>query len=310
MVGIMKILITGAMGLLGHRIVKCCIEEGLEVCATDIVIPSLLGKEDGVTWLKMDITDPSSTISTLDDARPDAIINTAAMTNVDQCEVEKEVAWRINVEGARNVAQASAKTGAHLVHLSTSYVFDGEKGWYDEEDEPNPLGYYGVTKLRGEEAIKSTTSNWCIARTDVIFGWGRQDRPNFAQWVVINLEKKQGVKAVTDQYNSPTLNTNLAEMVVDIAKHHVQGILNTAGSTRINRFEFAKKISKIFHLDKNYIEPVSSAEFTWKAKRPKDASVNVAKAKKILSHKPRSIEDALKIMKKERTLMRQGETEQ
>jgi dTDP-4-dehydrorhamnose reductase len=222
------------------------------------------------------------------------------MTNVDQCEVEREAAWKINVEGARNLAEVGEKLGAHLVHLSTSYVFDGEKELYDEEDKPNPLNYYGVTKLKGEEAVKSITSNWCIARTDFIFGWGRQYRPNLAQLVIVNLEKKQFVKVVTDQYNSPTLNTNLAEMIVDIAKRRFQGILNAAGSTRINRFDFARRVSRVFDLDEKYIEPVSSAEFTWKAKRPRDVSLNVSKARKILPHKPLSIDDALEMMKKER----------
>lgn len=296
----MKILITGAMGLLGHRIVEQCLEDGLEVYATDKSVPTYSDLDHGVTSLKLDITDPQSTMSMLNSVRPDAVINTAAMTNVDQCEVEREAAWKINVEGARNVAEACEKSGAHLVHLSTSYVFDGEKGSYAEEDEPNPLGYYGITKLKGEEAIKTVTSNSCVCRTDVIFGWGRPDRPNFATWVITNLEKKQSVKAVTDQHNSPTLNTNLAQMIVDVAKQHVKGILNTAGATRINRFDFAKKITRIFHLDEKYIQPVKSEEFTWKAKRPKDASVNVSKAKKILSHKPLTIENALNIMKKER----------
>jgi dTDP-4-dehydrorhamnose reductase len=309
MVDTMKILITGAMGLLGHRIIEHCLQEGLEVCATDVVIPSVVHKDDAVTWVKMDITELPSTVSILDNTKPDVVINTAAMTDVDQCEVAKEAAWKINVEGARNLAGVCEKIGAHLVHLSTSYVFDGEKELYDEEDEPNPLNYYGITKLKGEEAVKSTTSNWCIARTDFVFGWGRIDRPNLAQLVIMNLEKRQSVKVVTDQYNSPTLNTNLSEMVLDIAKRHVQGIINTAGSTRINRFDFARKISKVFDLDEKYIEPVLSAEFSWKAKRPKDASVNVSKAKRILPHKPRSIEDALKRMKKERQ-MRQGVTKQ
>jgi dTDP-4-dehydrorhamnose reductase len=300
MVSTMKILITGAIGLLGHRIVEHCLEDGIEVQATDISVPTYSDTDDGVTLLKLDITDLQSTISTLGSVKPDAVINTAAMTNVDQCEVEKEAAWKVNVEGARNVAEACEKSGAHLVHLSTSYVFDGEKGFYDEEDRPNPLGYYGLTKLKGEEAIQSIASDYCICRTDVIFGWGRQDRPNFATWVITNLEKKQDVKVVTDQINSPTLNTNLAEMVVDVARKHVKGILHTAGATRINRFDFAKKISSIFRLDEKYIQSVKSEEFTWKAKRPKDASVNVGKAKRILSHKPLSIDDALKIMKKER----------
>lgn len=218
MVSTMRILITGAMGLLGHRIVEHCLEDGLEVQATDVSVPKYSDIDDGVTLLKLDITDRESTISTVSSIRPDAVISTAAMTNVDQCEVEKEAAWKVNVEGARNVAEACKKSGAHLIHLSTSYVFDGEKGFYDEEDEPNPLGYYGLTKLKGEEAIKSITGDYCICRTDVIFGWGRQDRPNFATWVITNLEMKQGVKVVTDQINSPTLNTNLAEMVVDVAK--------------------------------------------------------------------------------------------
>jgi dTDP-4-dehydrorhamnose reductase len=301
MVNTMKVLITGSIGLLGHKLVSHCLEYGLEVYATDLFPPPPSEIISGVKFFKLDITDPQSIVSIFKNLKPDAVINAAAMTNVDQCEVEKEGAWKVNVEGARNVAEACSKLGAYMIHLSTSYVFDGEKGLYGEEDEPNPLGYYGVTKLKGEEAIRSATSNWCIARTDVIFGWGRTDRPNFAQWVIINLEKKQSVQIVNDQYNSPTLNTNLAEMVVDAAKHRIQGILNTAGSTRINRFDFARKISKVFHLDEKYIEPVSSAEFTWKAKRPKDASVSVRKAKKILSHKPLSIDDALKRMKKERT---------
>jgi dTDP-4-dehydrorhamnose reductase len=299
MVSKMKILITGAIGLLGHRVVEHCLEEGIEIQATDVSVPTNTRK-DGVPLLKLDITDLESTISTVNKTKPDAVINTAAITNVDQCEDEKEVAWKVNVEGARNVAEACKKSGAHLIHLSTSYVFDGEKGLYSEEDEPNPLGYYGLTKLKGEEAIKSVTSDYCICRTDVIFGWGRQERLDFASWVITNLEKKQSVRVVTDQINSPTLNTNLAEMVVDVAEKHVKGILNTAGATRISRFDFAKKISAIFQLDEKYIQSVKSEEFSWKARRPKDASVNISKAKRILSHKPLSIEDALKIMKKER----------
>jgi dTDP-4-dehydrorhamnose reductase len=300
MVNKMRIAITGAAGLLGEKLVKCCLKEDIEVYPIDLSsapLPSLDGK---VKFLRLDITNAESTTSMIKELKPDAVINAAAMTNVDQCEVEKEAAWKVNVEGPKSIAQACLKVGALAVHISTSYVFDGAKGLYKEEDKTNPINYYGLTKLKGEEYIRNIAPSWCIARTDVIFGWGRMDRPNFAVWVINNLEKKEKMKLIDDQYNSPTLNTNLAEMLVEAAKRNLTGIFNLSGATRINRFDFARAICKSFQLDEKLISPIKSNQLNWKAKRPEDASLNVEKAKKTLTHKPLAMDVALKVLREER----------
>jgi len=296
----MKVLVVGGSGLLGNKLVRLCLAKGLDVCATHKSSPQspTIGGER--IFLKLDITDRESAISKVSELKPDVIVNTAAMTNVDLCEVEKETAWKVNAEGAKNIAEACSKSGAFLVQVSTGYVFDGEKGSYDEGEEPNPIGYYGYTKLKGEQFVESNIDEWCIARTDVIFGWGRPNRPNFATWVIENLEKKAIIKTVTDQYNSPTLNTNLAEMIVEVAERKTKGILNLAGASRISRLDFAKKISETFNLDEKLIYPVKTEELNWKAKRPKDSSLNVSKAQRLLLHKPLSIDEALKTLKEER----------
>nr|MDO8134488.1 dTDP-4-dehydrorhamnose reductase [Candidatus Njordarchaeum guaymaensis] len=295
----MRVLITGGTGLLGLKLLRSCRRKRVDVYAIDTSVPPP-NIDRKITFIELDITDAESITSKISELKPDVVMNTAAMTDVDLCEVEKENAWRVNADGAKNVAEACSKIGAFLIQVSTGYVFEGDKGLHDEDEEPNPLCHYGFTKLKGEEFVKSYATEWCIARTDVLFGWGRPDRPNFATWVVSKLEKRESIKAITDQYCSPTLNTNLSDMMVEVAERKIQGILNMAGATRINRFDLAKKISKVFQLDEKLIQPAKADELKWKAKRPKDSSLKVEKAKKILSHKPLSIDEALKTLKEER----------
>jgi dTDP-4-dehydrorhamnose reductase len=294
----MRVLITGGTGLLGLKLLEYCLRKAIDVYAIDTTIPPNIERKGMFT--ELDITDAESITSMISELQPDVVVNTAAMTDVDLCETEKEQAWRVNAEGAKNVAKACLQARAFLIHVSTAYVFEGEKGLYGEDDEPNPMSYYGYTKLKGEEFVKNSSIEWCIARTDVLFGWGRPNRPNFATWVLSKLEKRENIKAITDQYCSPTLNSNLAEMMVEVAERKLQGILNLAGATRINRFDLAKKISKVFQLDEKIIQRAKAGDLEWKAKRPKDSSLKVEKAKKILSHKPLEIDDALRILKEER----------
>jgi dTDP-4-dehydrorhamnose reductase len=292
-------MITGGTGLLGLKLTETCAGRGIEVFAADISAPSSSSQGDA-NFLELDITDAKSTTSKITELKPDVVMNTAAMTDVDLCEVEKEKALRINAEGTKNVAEACQKAGTFLIYVSTGYVFDGEKGLYGEDEEPNPADYYGYTKLKGEEFVRNYATEWCIARTDVLFGWGRPSRPNFATWVIDKLKKKENIKVITDQYCSPTLNTNLAEMMVEVAERNIKGILHLAGATRINRYDMAKKISKAFQLDEKLIRPAKAEELQWKAKRPKDSSLNVERAKRILSHKPLSIDEAITTLNKEK----------
>jgi dTDP-4-dehydrorhamnose reductase len=300
MVDWMKVLITGAMGLLGLKLVGTCIKEGVEVCATDAYAPSPPSIGGEGSFMELDITDTESTRSKISEVKPDVVMNTAAMTDVDLCEIEKENAWRVNAEGAKNVALACSRVDALLIHVSTGYVFDGEKGSYDEDGRSSPISYYGYTKLKGEEFVKNYATKWCIARTDVLYGWGRPNRLNFGTWVVSKLEKMESIKAITDQYCSPTLNTNLAEMMIEVAERGIQGILNLAGATRINRFDMAKKIARVFQLNEKLIQPAKAEELKWKARRPKDSSLKVEKARRLLSHEPLSIDEALRLFNEER----------
>jgi dTDP-4-dehydrorhamnose reductase len=231
--------------------------------------------------------------------KPDVVIHTAAYTDVDGCEINRELAWKVNAEATKHLAIASAQVNSHLIYVSTDYVFDGEKGFYTEEDKPNPISYYGYTKLRGEEFLKGYATEWCIARPSVLYGWGPKHKQNFATWIINNLKQGKEVKVLTDQHVSPTLNTNLAAMLLEIAERKITGTTHTAGATRVSRHEFALKLAETFNLNKNLIKPITMNEIRWKAKRPKDSSLNVSKANSLLNTKPLQLNNASEIMKKE-----------
>ena len=292
----MKLLVTGASGLLGQKVAQLSIEKGHGVYSIYNEHVVTLG-----TPIQLDLTNREKLFQTISKIKPDAIIHTAAYTNVDGCEINRDLAWKINAETTQNIAKASANTDSHLVYVSTDYVFDGEKGLYKEEDQPNPLSYYGYTKLEGEQFIKEQDEEWCITRTSVIYGWGPNHKPNFATWLINQLKQENEVKILTEQYVSPTLNTNLAGMLIEITEKKITGTLHTAGATRASRYEFAQKLAKTFNLDKDLIKPAKIKEMSWKAKRPRDSSLNISRANVQLIAKPLKLNQALKTMKKEAT---------
>ena len=290
----MKLLITGASGLLGHKIAQLALKKGHKVYSTYKEHPTNLG-----TPIKLDLTNQNEISKVITQLKPEAILHAAAYTDVDGCEINKDLAWKVNAEATKHIAIASTNVYAHLTYVSTDYVFDGEKGLYKEEDQPNPISYYGCTKLKGEEFIKKHSQEWCITRASVIYGWGQTQKLNFATWIINNLNQGKEVKILTDQHVSPTLNTNLAEMLLEIAERKITGVLHTAGATKVSRHEFALKLAQVFNLNTNLIKPAKMNEISWKAKRPKDSSLNVSKASSLLSAKPLKLNQALETMKKE-----------
>lgn len=292
----MRLLVTGASGLLGWRVVNVALKRGHEVFTIYNKHPIKAG-----IAVKLDITDSEGVKDVIRKLKPDVIIHTAAYTDVDGCESNKDLAWRVNAEATKHIAEASTNVNAHLIYVSTDYVFDGERGLYREDDKPNPINYYGYTKLMGEEFVKQYAKSWCIARTSVIYGWGGS-KLNFATWLIENLKQGKQVKVLTDQYVSPTLNTNLAQMLVEIAERRINGVLHTAGASRVSRYEFARKLAQTFNLNPDLITPAKMNELQWRARRPKDSSLDVSKSFKVLiEFKPMTIEEALKIMKLEET---------
>ena len=318
----MSIFITGGSGLLGSKIAEIALEKRVH----GIYAGYCHFKPEFGEPVKIDLA-KNTDLAVIAQIKPDVIIHTAALTNVDGCETNKELAYRINTEGTRRVADIANELGAFLVYVSTDYVFSGDKGMYKEEDDPNPINYYGYTKLLGEQYCS------CIVRPCVIYGAKpASGTVNFALWLIKNLslkkkalpkkhytsyslkkkalpkkdyiikelnKNKEKVKIVTDQYVTPTLNTNVAKMLLEIAEREQKGLFHLAGSERVSRFDFALRIADAFGLDEDLIEPSKIAEMRWLATRPKDSSLDTAKASRCLNEKPYDLDKALYVLKEE-----------
>ena len=285
-----RIVVTGASGLLGNKIVELG-KDAFEV------IPLYNTKPLHSNSTKIDVTDTTEVSTLFSRIKPTVVIHTASQTNVDKCETEKEQAWITNVEGTYNVAKASQKVNAKLICISTDYVFDGERGFYIEGDKPNPINYYGLTKLEGEKQVSAYCENYAILRTSVLYGW-HPWKLNFATWVINKLKQQKGIAVVEDHYNTPTLAENLAQMAIEVAEKDLQGVYHASGKERINRYVFAKQIAKAFDLNSGLIKAVKMSQVTaWTAKRPRDSSLNTCKIQKRLKTKPLNIIDGLNEMK-------------
>jgi len=285
-------LITGASGLLGNKIVKLVKKDyrAIPLHNTKPLYPNSL---------KLDVTNQKQVSDLFSRLKPKVVVHTAAETNVDKCETQKKLSWKINVDGTRNIAEACQKSGAKLLYISTDYVFNGKKGNYNEEDEPNPINYYGITKLEGEKQIISHCRNHVILRTSVLYGW-HPWKQNFVTWIINTLKQNKELTVVEDHYNTPTLADNLAEMALEAVQKDLQGLYHASGSERISRYEFAKQTAKIFNLDQSLVKPIKMSQLTaWIAKRPRDSSLNTDKIQKQLKTKPLSITEGLNRMKKE-----------
>ncbi len=290
----MKLLITGASGLYGSKLAQLALGKNIEVYSSDIQGLSVYGK-----CVKLDISGKEQVEEAFKTIKPDVVVHAATLTDVDKCETNKELAWQVNVEGTKNIVDAAKRAGSFLIYISTDYVFSGDKGNYKETDKPNPINYYGLTKLKAEEIVQ-TQQEYFIARPSVIYGsTPAAGKVNFALWLIETLRKAERVKIVTDQWNTPTLNTNLAEMTLEVIERRLTGIYHTCGATRVSRLEFAMQIADVFGLDKGLIDKVSSSQFTWPAKRPMDSSLDTSQVQKTLKKKPLEMAQALKQLKLE-----------
>lgn len=285
-----RLLLTGANGLLGSKVVKLA-QQCFEVVPTHHTRSLLTGS------VRLNVANGVEVLKVVARLKPDVLVHVAAETRVDHCEKNREEAWRVNAEGTKNIAMACRKIKSKLIYVSTDYVFDGEKGLYVESDKPNPVNYYGLTKLRGEEFVKENCQNHVVARTSVLYGWHSM-KTNFALWVIESLRRGESITVVNDHYNSPTLAENLAGALVEMAKQDMRGFFHTAGNERISRYEFAVKIAKTFGLDESMIKPVKMNELSmWIARRPRDSSLCIDKVQKRLEKKFMSVEESLRTMK-------------
>jgi dTDP-4-dehydrorhamnose reductase len=268
----MRVLVTGSSGLLGSKLLAAmATRPNLVSLAASRQAPA----EPASQYFPLDITDPAAVERVLIAARPDVVIHTAAMTDVDGCEREAARAWAVNVDGTAHVVAACNRVGARLVHLSTEYVFDGTAGPYTETDPPNPLSVYGRSKLASEEAVAVCRQPWAVARTTVLFGYAPSTRRHFVLWLLDRLAAGEPVRIVADQIGSPTLADNLAEMVLTLATAGAQGVYHTVGTTRLGRHAFAQRVASHFGFDPALVQPITTAELRQPAPRPLRAGLLV-----------------------------------
>jgi dTDP-4-dehydrorhamnose reductase len=292
-----RILVTGSNGLLGQKIVYALkSREDTELIATSVGENRLISKA-GYVYRNLDVTRAGEVMEVLSEYKPDSVIHTAAMTNVDACETEKESCLKLNVEAVRHLSEACAAHDIHLVHLSTDFVFDGKSGPYREEDIPNPLSFYGRSKLEAEKILQSSSIRWAILRTIIIYGIAdNMSRSNVVLWAKGALEKGQQINVVDDQFRSPTLAEDLAEACISASLKQAQGVFHVSGREIMSIFDLVQKVAGFFGLDKSLIRPVKSADLKQPAMRPPYTGFIIDKAESELDFHPHSFSEGLGIL--------------
>ena len=293
-----KVLITGANGLLGQKLVNLYLEKpGKQLIATGIG-PCRHPLKHRIHYIELDIRDGQQVDQILSAEKPDTVIHTAAMTNVDACETDKEGCDAMNVTAVDHIATACAKNNIHMIHLSTDFIFDGKEGPLDEEAEPNPLSYYGWSKLKGENIVKEKAGKWAILRTVLVYGVVHDmSRSNIVLWAKGALEKRQDIKVVDDQFRTPTLAEDLAMGCFLAEDKGATGIYNISGKDFMSIYELVERVADFYGLPKDRIHRSDSSTLNQPARRPPVTGFKVNKAMKELGYNPHSFEEGLAIVR-------------
>jgi dTDP-4-dehydrorhamnose reductase len=289
----MKILITGANGLLGQKLIaRLQQQQGVQCIATArkaLAQPFATGE-----FYNLDVTNPAEVNAVIAATKPDVIIHTAAMTNVDQCETEQEACWLQNVTAVQYLIDACATHHVRLIHLSTDFIFDGSRGPLDENAEPNPVNFYGQSKLAAEDIIRASAIDWCILRTVLVYGvTPDMSRSNIVLWVKRNLEEGKKISVVNDQWRTPTLAEDLAMGCYLAAIQNATGIYNIAGKDFMTPYDIAVQTADFFNLDNALITATNSTQFTQPARRPLTTGFKIEKAMHELGYSPHSFAEGL-----------------
>jgi len=292
-----RILVTGSNGLLGQKITEKILAEGqFELVATSVGA-NRYPVTEGYTYAEMDILNPGNVQRVVEQYQPDAIIHTAAMTNVDTAEAQQELAYALNVKAVKTLVDISLAHNIQLVHLSTDFIFDGAEGPYDELAAPNPLSYYGKTKLEAEEVIKNSQCRWAILRTIIVYGIVNDaSRSNIVLWAKGALEKGEPINVVNDQWRMPTLAEDLADCCLLAVEKDAYGVYNASGKDMMSISELVGRVADFWGLDKSLINEVSGATLKQTAKRPARTGFILDKTIHDLDYQPRSFEEGLAIL--------------
>lgn len=296
----LTILLTGSNGLLGQKIVYNAVSKsGINLIATARGA-NRTTLTSGYRYETLDITNQEQINQLFEKHKPDVLINTAAATNVDACEVNKEEATQLNVKAVQYLAEACTKYNTHFIHLSTDFIFDGTSGPYSETDIPNPLSHYAKTKWKGEQVIINSLINYAIIRTIIIYGVVDDGhRSNLVLWVKNSLEQGKEINVITDQYRMPTLAEDLAEACVQCALRKAQGIYHVSGSEMMSIWEASMQVCNFFGLDNSLMKPVTTSQLRQPAARPLVTGFNINKAIKELDYHPHKFMQGLALVREQ-----------
>ncbi len=292
----MRVLVTGCNGLLGQKLAGLLSREpDVELLVTNR--GQARGDVGKLNFMSLDVTNEEEVKRTIAQSKPEVVIHTAAMTQVDQCETDRENCWLNNVTAVHYVAKASEDVAAQLIHLSTDFVFDGTSGPLDETAQPGPISYYGESKLASEQAVQNLRTPWTIIRTVLVYGltpdMGRQ---NIVLWVKTSLEEGKTIRVVNDQWRTPTLAEDLAMGCWLAAKKKATGIFHVSGPEMMTPYQIAKRTADHFGLDKGLVQETNSREFKQPARRPARTGFIIEKAKRELGYKPHNFGEGLKVI--------------
>jgi dTDP-4-dehydrorhamnose reductase len=295
----MKVLITGSNGLLGQKLVYRMLANPLFKIHASSKGANRIARKNDYQYHDLDITKRDEVVALIDRVQPDCIINTAAMTNVDACENDKDGCRAVNVDAVKYLLEGAEKYNPHFIQVSTDFVFDGENGPYRETDIPNPLSFYAQTKLESEKLVEASGLDYAILRTIIIYGVVDDvQRSNLVLWTKTSLENGKSIQVITDQFRSPTLAEDLADACIAAALKRAKGIYHISGAEEDidSIINLVKKIAGFYGLDQSLINPVSSAELNQPARRPPKTGFIIDKAKADLNYQPHSFLEGLKIV--------------
>jgi dTDP-4-dehydrorhamnose reductase len=293
----MKILITGSNGLLGQKIVKQCLNNNIDFLATSKGVNRNIHCPHSV-FAELDITNHKEICSLFNEYQPTHVIHTAAITNVDQCELNPAECQETNVDAVNSLFREAKSRGAHFQLLSTDFVFNGKKGNYNEEDQVDPLSVYAQSKVDGELILKNDSyTNWSIVRTIIVYGIGENlSRNNIVCWAKEALSSGQEMKIVDDQFRAPTWADDLAWACLQICRQNELGVFHIAGPETMSIYDIVLRVAKHFNYSTASLSKVSSTELSQPAKRPPKTGFDLEKARTILGYNPKTLEETLDLI--------------
>lgn len=302
----MKVLVTGGSGMIGSKFVADLTAAGNEVSYTYL---SRNNPMDGAESVKLDVSDRKAVMSLIENFRPELTIHCSAITKVDFCETSPDVANKVNVQGTRNVVDGCRKVDSKMIYISTSFVFDGSKKFYREDEETHAINQYGLTKLRGEEITKKSGQPFMIFRTDHPYRWSPHhiEKNNIMRMIGL-YESGNSFREADDWFNTPTLVDDIVEVGRKLAQEWEDGIYHLVGPDFVSRYQLAMEVAGAIGGDKSLVERVKSSVFNLPTNRPNVHLVNI-KAEEKTGIKMHGISDGIREIlrqKKESSVVSRG----